>query len=221
MDRIRLLPVGRVLGLLLVAAVTVPAAGCIGPMALFMQAMGKDRVPAACGALVERRVAVVCCSESGVFESDLASSMLATRINMLLADNVKKIQVIEQQTINDWRDENDWDGMDYVPLGEGVGADLIVAIDLGSLSLHEGQTMYRGQAEATVSVYDVANRGKKVFRHTPSPSQLTYPVQSGVDVHDISEADFRREYVDILARWLARCFYPYEFQEDFAVDRPL
>ena len=207
---------GLVLLILATVAVTVTATGCLSTMANLINAGWGNMVPAQFDGLREKRVAVVCVSGSSAFGPSSASTTIARQVTRSLKQNVRDIQIIEQQQVERWIDENDWNQVDYLEIGQGVGADLLVAIDLKSFSLHDGQTMYRGRAEVSVTVYDPANNEEEVFHI--SPPQYEYPKNTGQHTADISEAEFRRKFINFVSLRIARYFYPYEVRDDYAND---
>ncbi len=181
----------------LMLALFVPLVGCVGMIANLMHVAGVDMVPAAFPGLAEHRVAVVCVSNSDFFGPTSTASELGRRITRLLGSKVSKIEVIEQQQIEDWIDQNNWDSVDFRAIGKGVDAQMVVAVDVHSFSLHEGKTMYKGRADVEVVVYDMTQGGKAVF--SQSPKQVQYPNSGGVYTTEISERQFRQRFLDFVA----------------------
>lgn len=194
-----------------------PSAGCVGLVANLLNAAGGGLVPAAYPGLREQKVAVVCVSNSD-FGPTSTSADLSLRMNRLLKAKIKGIQLVSHQEVADWIDRNNWDRVDFRAIGEGVGADLVVAIDIDSLSLHESKTMYKGRADVHVVVYDMQS-GEEVF--AKSPPQIVFPETAGVWPTDISERQFRRQFMDVVADRVARNFYPYDINDDYARDAEL
>lgn len=218
MDRIEL-AARKYICLALMLALFVPLVGCVGLIANLMHVAGADLVPAAFPGLAERRVAVVCVSNSDFFGPTSTSSQLARRINRLLNEKVSKIDLVEQQQIEEWIDQNNWDSVDFRAIGKGVDAELVVAVNVESLSLHEGKTLYKGRADVEVVVYDMTQGGKEVF--SQSPRQVEYPGSSGVPTQEISERQFRQRYLDFVAGRVARHFHRFDLADDYALDNDL
>lgn len=200
----------------LLAAVLVPTTGCVGLVANLLNVAQGNLVPAKFKGLEEHRVAVVCVSNSESFGPTTASVALARDVGKMLQQNVRKIQLIDPQTVADWIDKHGWDYLDYVALGKGVNAEMLVAIDLDSFSLHEGRTLYRGRADVSITVYDLTQAGKEVFA-TVAP-EIQYPMNSGYQTTEISETAFRRQFLSIIASQIAHNFYAYDVKEDYARD---
>jgi hypothetical protein len=177
-------------------------------------------IPAEFEGLAEHRVAVVCLSESSSsFGPRPVSEELCREVSRLLAENVRKIELIEPQKVQSWMDEHDWNQVDYREIGKGVGAEYLVAVDILSFSLHDGQTMYKGRAEVSIAVYNLTGDGDEVFRS--APPEIHFPVNGSQHTTDISEKEFRRRFINIVAQRVARHFYPYDFKDDFASDPTL
>jgi hypothetical protein len=190
--------------------------GCIGTFANLMHVAQGNVVPPAFTGLKGKRVAVVCVSPSDAFGPAEATMVISRHVGKLISANVKDVQVVQPREIERWIDENDWDYLDYKMVGRGVKADLVVAIDLSSFSLHEGKTLYKGRADVQVKVYDLTEGGEEVFAY--QPSQIQYPENTGHHTTDMNEEAFRRQFLGIVASRIARQFYPYDTKEDFARD---
>lgn len=193
--------------------------GCVGLIANLIYAGTGNKVPARFDGLKERKVAVVVMDSQGAIGPSLISQQLAQRISISLKNNVKEINVLDPQTVEDWIDEHNWDYLDFQALGKGVGCESLVAVDIDSFSLHDGQTMYKGQANIHLSVYDILDQGKEVYSVTPR--QIEYPVNGGYHTTDIPERDFRKLFLDKLAQRIARHFFAYEAIEEYAEDTTL
>lgn len=205
--------VARACGLLLLACTST---GCVGVAAQLLYVIKGDKVPAEFQGLEGKRVAVVCLSNTSGFDPTSASSALAQYIEANLRKNVKKINVIRQQEVAKWVDNNDWDRLDYRDIGRGVRADMVIAIDLEGFRIHEDATLYKGRTNWTATVYDMSKSGEAVFRRNERNFQ--FPVNGGQHVSETTEDAFQRKFLLIVAEDIARHFYAYEFKEEFARD---
>ncbi len=213
MDRSSLRP-GIFLGLVLAIA-ALPLFGCQSALVTAMYLLNGNEVDADFPGLKGKKVAVVCrplvtlqyCNTS-------VARDLAEQVTVLLKKNVPKIQVIDQRKVVKWTDENAWE--EYREVGKAVKADLVVGIDLESFSIFQGQTLYQGKANATISVYDSEKKWKRVFEKILP--QCTYPPSTGVPASERVEAEFRREFVAVLAEKITRYFYSHEPYPDVAQD---
>ncbi len=202
----------------LVACLLATSTGCIAKFAANMlNASLGNKVLAKFDGLEEKRVAVISVSGSASFGSTSATEIITSKVEAKLRDNVRRIRIVNQQEIGDWMDRNDWNEVDYQEVGEAVGADIVVAVDIQSFSIYDGPTLFRGKSDVTVTVYDVRNGGAVLFEQ--SPPQIVYPTTSGLHVSgDTNEADFRRRFIDYVAERIARNFYDYDATTDFGQD---
>lgn len=205
----------KLICLFLMLVCLTPSVGCIGLLANFLNVMGAGLMPPAFEGLEENKVAVVCVSNSELFGPTQTSHELTSRMNRLLAAKVKEVSMVPSQKIEDWIDQNGWDMIDFVAIGRGVEADLVVAVDVDSFSLHDGATMFKGRSTLHMVVYDVQS-GQEVF--SKSPPQIEFPTTAGVPAVSTSEREFKRMFLDMVAARLARNFYAFDINDDVASD---
>ena len=205
----------KVICFVLLVACLAPMVGCVGLVANLLNVMGAGLMPAAYPGLEEKKVAVVCVSNSDLFGPTATSSELSRRISGLISQKVKQAEVIPTQTVEDWIDRNNWDMIDFVAIGRGVEADMVVAVDVDSLSLYDGPTMFKGRARCHMVVYDMTT-GQEVF--SKSPPEYEFPSLAGVPSTSVSEREFKKKFLDSLADRLGRNFYAFDMNEDVAKD---
>lgn len=209
---------GRVrrLSMLVLIALTITAPGCASLVATMMY---RGRVaPAKCKELQGRRVAVVCTAESGDFGPNPNAAIVARRLEKKLAQHVEEIQLVDQQQIEAWLDENDTAYIDYAEIGKGVKADLVVAIEVDTLRLQDNATMYKGRCDYQLKVVDVANGGKQIYSAFTPP--VIYPRISGLHTTSVTKEEFRQKFLDVLAGEISRHFYEHDLNDQIAVDTP-
>jgi len=202
--------------LTLVAAVVLVSAGCRTMLTTAAYLIKGTNVDAEYEGLKEKRVVVVCRPVADLtFRSPTVDRDLAKEVGRLLAQNVKKIQVVPQKEVSEWTDEHLW--TDYLEVGEALGADMVVGIDLYDFNLLLDQTLYQGRASTAVRVFDCHAGGDPVFeRELP---QIVYPPNVGVPTSErSSEGAFQREYIRVLADQIGRYFYPHDPYADYAMD---
>ena len=201
----------------LMAAVLIgPSSGCsiAGAVMYFIKG---NKIEARCTALEGKRVAVVCVSGAGTGPISEGET-LANRVGLLLTQNVKKIDVVSSKEVSDWRDQNNWDQIDYKSIGRGVKADMVLAIDLETFSIHDDKTLLRGRAKIKSAVYDMTNKGQLVF--SDGPKEFIFPEHGAQHVIE-NELNFKRIYLDRLAKDIATKFYAYDKIDDFAQEAVL
>ncbi|QDT69632.1 hypothetical protein MalM25_25710 [Planctomycetes bacterium MalM25] len=205
-------------GFVLAAFLLMVSTGCHpGLMIATAQYMidGGDLVDPECEALDEKKVVVFCRPPaSHEFRHAGASQMIAKQVSDLLEMNVPKVEVVKQSKVDQWVDENDTD--DYEELGRAVGADMVVHIELGHFELFKGKTVYQGNADVTVSTYDMNENAKLVWKS--ELGEVLFPVHSGIAVQDKAVSQFQKEFVGILSEKVARNYYKHPRHEDFAMD---
>lgn len=205
----------RALSLLLLGLLVVNQTGCLGLAANLMNAVKGHSEKAEFAGLEEQRVAVVTLTDSSQYSDDASARILSRMVSEILRANVKKIDLVREDEVQQWRDQNGWDSIEFVDIGRGVKADKVVAIEMTNLKLRDGATLYRGRATVTTSVYDVAS-GKQEFRK--HLDEFTYPETAGQYTSETTETKFRTLYLNVLAARVSRYFHSYDFSDTVAMD---
>lgn len=215
MDRSRL---RSLLPVLFCLTMVLPSTGCLHQLVAtgiyFLD--GGNLVDAHCDALADKRVVVFCRPPSASEYSHAGASRdIAKRVSQLLEKNEHvKIEVVDPREVDSWLDEND--SNDFKALGQAVEADIVVQIELDHFDLYKGKTLYQGNADITVAVYDMRDNGRRVW---DSPmGELRFPVHSGIPLQDKPVRQFQREFVEIVSQAIARNFYKHDPHADFAID---
>jgi hypothetical protein len=206
----------RAVALVLLLMMLATAGGCGALLATGVYVWdGGNMVPAECDALKDKRVVVVCRPPSSQeYRHAGASRNLAVRVSELLASHVKGIDVVNPREVDNWLDESDWG--DFKELADAVRADLVVHIELDEFELNKGKTLYQGNADVTVTVYDMNDHGHILWdRHL---GEILYPINSGIPAQDKPVQQFEREFVEIVAGAISRNFYKHDAHETFAMD---
>lgn len=202
-------------GLALIACVSL--AGC-NWLSVAMYAINPNDIPAKFKGLQEKRVVVVCRPVVELQFSDSAvPTELAHQVQMRLKKRVKKIDLVDENEVAEWVDENTWHNFSEV--GKALKADLVIGIDLEQFQLHQGPTLFQGQAGLNVVVIDVKDGCKQVFNQPMS--RVRYPPHTPIPETEKSEAEFRYQFINVLAEQIGRNFYAHESRVDFASDAGL
>jgi len=201
--------------LLMLLVGTCACSGCLGPLATLMYVVyGPGDIKAEYTGLKGKRIAVVCQSTTQLSINDVqVPKEIAQRVAADLKEKASKVTVISRREVEKYID--DTGNEDYVAVGKGVKADMVVAIDLDLFRTYAGKTVYRGQAECTIAVYDLnKDGGEKVWeRRMP---KILFPPNTEVSSTAMTERDFRNLFVKRLGELIGRNFYDYPMTEDFA-----
>ncbi len=197
------------------ATLSVAQTGCIQMVANMIHAVHGDNVPAEFDGLKKKKVAVVTVTDTSQYSDDISARMLTRYVSEILLSEVDDIKLVREDEVEQWRDIQGLNEIDYLSLGRGVKADKVLSIEMTNLRLRDGQTLYKGQANATITVHDVAS-GKMEFRR--ALEDYTYPATAALPVTETKEDKFRRIFLSMFAQRVARYFHPYDFRDGFAND---
>ncbi|WP_168565543.1 hypothetical protein [Crateriforma spongiae] len=202
------------------AAVTLTSTqcGCLGIAANLMHAVGADKIPPEYENykdLKDKRIAVVTLTEASRYSNDTASRFLSRQVGQILTSELKDLRLVREDEVQQWRDENGFDNMEFAQLGKDLKADRVLVVDVTDLSLRDGQSLYRGQCSATVELIDPAD-GSLLFSR--DIDEFTYPENAGQHVSETTETKFEKLYLSVLAARVGRLFHPYDFGETVALD---
>ncbi len=189
--------------------------GCIGAMSQLLYVIRGHKVPAKYEGLEDNRIAVLCLSDASAYGPDTLTYTVSKHVSVKLAQGVKKAEIVSPAKIESWIDENGWEESNVVPLGKGVGADMVVVIEIGSYSIHDGATIYKGNADLSVTVYDIEKNGQISFTH--GPDEFSFP-ENGRPAIQTKERQFEAFYLARLTEHISRLFVPHDKMETFADD---
>lgn len=189
--------------------------GCLGLAANMVNMVRGHSVKAEFPGLEGKRVAVVTITDSSQYSDDAAARILSRRISDILNEQVKDIRLVREDEVQQWRDRNGWDAIEFLDIGRGVKADKVLGIEMTGLRLRDGATLYRGRSSVTATVYDIATDTVEFRRHL---DDFTYPTSAGMYTTETTEAKFRTLYLGVLAARIARHFHSYDFSDTVALD---
>lgn len=207
----------RLAGWLALIAI-LPCTGCVGLATQLLYVIKGHQAPAAYDGLKNQRVAVICIADSRSFGPNPLADTVSRSVGSLLASEVKKVTIIAPSEIENWIDRNGWDEKDFYQIGQGVKADKVVAIEMGGYSIREGQTLYKGRCELTVSVFDIKNGGSLAF--SQGPKEYAFP-QNGRPAIQTTERKFEAMYLGKLTKHVATLFYKHDALETVAEEATL
>jgi hypothetical protein len=199
----------------MIAAGLTTQSGCIGFAANIMNVVRGHTVKAEFPGLEGKRVAVVTITDSSQYSDDASARILSRRVSDILASEVKDIKLVREDEVQQWRDRNGWDAIEFIDIGRGVKADKVLGIEMTGLRLRDGATLYRGRAAVTATVYDIQSGSVEFRRHL---EEFTYPVTAGMYTSETTEPKFRNLFLGVLAAKIARYFHGYDFSDTVALD---
>jgi len=122
---------------------------------------GGNVVPPEYDGLEKQRVVVVCRPPSShEYRHAGASRNISQRVSELLVKNVKGIDVVNPREVDNWVDESDWG--DFKELARAVHADKVVYVEMNEFELYKGKTLYQGQADVSVTIYDMNHKSRLI-----------------------------------------------------------
>lgn len=187
---------------MLMAGMVASLTGCQMLATIGYLTMPND-MPAEYEGLNGQRVVVIVQDVGGLgYQDATVPTDLARYVSADLKNNVKKIDIVSQDRVNNWIDSNDTREME---LGKAMEADKVVAIQLEHFRLNRGPNLYQGQAEVSLQVLDVKTGDIKDMERLDT----LYPPHSSVPL-DQSEGAFRRKFIGVLSKQIGRRFYAYE-----------
>ena len=162
-------------------------------------------------------VAVVCFAPNEVlYGFENVNHELAKYVSFRLAQH--KIKIVPHDYVKAWLEENkDWDKPEEI--GAAFKATYVVYIDLNEFSLYEegSASLYRGQAEAIVSVWKMDDGGEaaKIFS---AEKVSKYPAQQPISTAEETFTNFKARYLTRLSDQIGRFFYEYYISDEIAGD---
>jgi hypothetical protein len=210
------LRVKRGLTLVVLALVCSSSVGCIQEMAQLLYVIKGHDVPPAFEGLSEKKVAVVCNSDARAFGPDSLSVTIAKHIGISMAASKDKISVISPKRVESFIDENGWsEDESPVKLGEAVGADYVVVIEIENYTIHEGATLFKGRSDWTASVYDMEKDGSVTF--AKGPELFVFP-ETGRPALQTTERQFESFYLSRLCDRISKLFITHDKMASYADD---
>lgn len=205
----------RIMLLILPLAILSTSTGCIRQMAQLLYVIKGHEVPAKYDGLGANKIAIVCVSDSTAYGPDTLTYTVSKYVSVKLAEGLKDTEIVSPAKVEDWIDVNGWESDDAVALGSDLGAEKVLVIELGSYSIHDGATLYKGYADLTCTVYDITKDGQITF--VQGPEEFTFP-KNGRPSHQSSERQFESLFLARLTSHISRLFVKSDKLDNFADD---
>ena len=158
-------------------------------------------------------VAVVCYAPTELkYDFDNVDREVAKYVSFRLGQH--QIQFANPDIVWAWLDRNpDWDRPEEV--GEALDVNYVVYIDLHAFSMFEegSQTLYRGRAEAMVSVFEMAEDGSgdKIYSKEITSQ---YPIRAPRSSSEVTYPTFKKQYLSRLSEEIGRLFFEHYAGDD-------
>ena len=149
----------RIMLLALPLAILSTSTGCFRQIAQILYVIKGHEIPAEYDGLAAKKIAIVCVSDSSAYGPDTLTYTVSKYVSFKLSEGLKKTEIVSPAKVEDWIDENDWEYGDAYALGKDLGAEKVLVIEIGSYSIHDGATLYKGTADLTCTVYDITKDG--------------------------------------------------------------
>ncbi|MCH2114183.1 MAG: hypothetical protein MK171_04645 [Pirellulales bacterium] len=176
---------------------------------------GGNVLPAETETLEDQRVVVVCRPPAtNEYRYSGAARSIGKHVSKLLAENVSGIDVVSPAEVDNWVDEQDWDN--FKDLGRALKTTRVLYIEIDRFDLYKGATVYQGDAELHLTIYDMQDRGKTIWER--SVGQILFPKNSGIPAADKTVQQFQSQFVDVVSAQIARHFYRHNPNTTFALD---
>lgn len=144
------------------------------------------------------------------WDNDAVDFELAKHVAYRL--NLNKIKVVDPDRVHAWLDKNPkWDKPAEV--GAAFDVDYVINIDLKTYSLFEehSSNLYRGRAEAIVSVVEMEKKNEKAIKRGKviysKDVASRYPTHAPYSVDSIAYANFKKMYLSRLSEEIGTLFY--------------
>lgn len=124
-------------------------------------------------------------------------------------DKIKIVPV--SQVFNYMDNHTHWVTESKQDLGKHFGADFVVFLELGPMSIWEkgsNSTLYRGNVEIRMSVFDVHQPEGETLVHSDVYS-CTFPTSCPMDATELSQDGFKLRFMDRIAKELVPYFAPH------------
>jgi hypothetical protein len=126
----------------------------------------------------------------------------------------KRIEVVPQQTVNEWKDRNaNWIDRDPQTIGEHFDVDYVLFVEVTSFSLNTTRNQYllQGHCDVLFKIWDV-NKENLAFSDV---LEKDYPSHRSVELQNVaSEEQFRRMFLRRIAQELSWYVVPHRSADE-------
>jgi hypothetical protein len=143
--------------------------------------------------------------------------LLAQQLKRSFKDNDEKVTIVPNSQVEAYKDRHpDWTHLNLADIGEQLGADYVIYLEIGALTLYEqgsGNLLYHGRTDLTVSLVDVHDPSGSPERDDPS---YQYPVSRGgfVPADEMTSRKFRLDFLTYVAKHLSWKFTAHPMDDE-------
>ncbi|MFV0443606.1 MAG: hypothetical protein ACK5Q5_08545 [Planctomycetaceae bacterium] len=157
---------------------------------------------------VESKVVVVCYTDPRLkLKFSKLDAEVATYVTRLMQLN--RINAVEPEAVRAWIDEHpDWETADEI--GAALEADYVVEVEVTDFDLYEthSTTLYRGRTTAYLRTYKLGEDATTAERVFSKDINFMYPTKMARSSYDLTEIEFKREFLSRLGEEIGFMFYP-------------
>lgn len=183
-------------------------AGCAAAAGTLGYMIYGDDVDPPCKDL-KGKVAIICRPQASMtYQNGDTAAQLGRSVNVHIMNKLKKkqkVELIPQREIEKYCDVLDSE-LDFEEIGQALGADQVIAIDLYEYTHIEGTGTFRGQARVGVRLIDIKT-GNELYESTDFSH--TYPQNHSYSESEMRDEDFQRLYLGKLGYFISKNFVPY------------
>jgi hypothetical protein len=149
------------------------------------------------------------------------SERLVKQLRDLCETNQERVTIVSPRKVEEFKSTHPtWRELDLQDIGRRFHADYLIYLEINSLRLYKPgsfNTMFRGEANLTVSVVDVHRQDEPQERREFS---CVYPSEARgeIPVGDVNLMEFRQAFLTYVAKRLSWFFSPYPKRESYFVE---
>jgi hypothetical protein len=146
------------------------------------------------------------------------SGLLIQKLQQHYQQKKENVSLLPISKLARFKDEHpNWQSMTPLEVGEHFGADYVVSLDIGHMSLYEPGShnqLYRGRAAISIDVIDVHKPDEgPVYRREWS---CEFPrSHSAVSIDDMRPQQFKLHFLNHVATELSWLFIPHQVEQEF------
>lgn len=183
-------------------------AGCAAAAGTLGYVIFGDDVDPPCKEL-KGKVAIICRPQASMaYQYGDTSAQLGRAVNVHIMNKLKKrqkVELIPQREIEKHCDDLGSE-LDFEEIGQALGADQVIAIDLYEFTHIEGTGTFRGQARVGVRLIDMKT-GNDLYESTDFSH--AFPQNYSYSESEMREEAFQQLYLGKLGSFISKNFVPH------------